>query len=102
MRIINLFNKLLNIFLKKRWGKKFCLLLGEIYFLKSYGPYQKNGETHWRNYHRELKNKKGISLVELWGMHLFGEDPLLLSMVRREGKTMINGGESIIVPLEYG
>ena len=32
---------------------------------KQYGFYKKGGEERFRNYHRELKNGKGVSLVEI-------------------------------------
>ena len=40
------------------------------YLIKQYGSYKRNDRTFYRNYHRELKNHKGLSFVDVLSLKI--------------------------------
>lgn len=61
----------------KTYGASIKIPIGGALFQKKYGKYTRNGVTRWRNYHRELKNGKGYSSMDILHSILFMETPFL-------------------------
>ena len=50
---------------------------------KQYGFYKRMGKTFFRNYHRELKNGKGLSWVDILNIKLLEVQKAILKELRQ-------------------
>jgi len=44
---------------------------------QTYGPYRHKGTIKYRNYHRKLKNGKGLTFMQVWEISMASESIIL-------------------------